>query len=141
MRSKGRCAPRQPCSRLLSMRKMRRRWHSMSIMAFARLLAAQRVFIYLSRLRCNSSKARTVGYFSKLICARLAPGAAIILQDRAASAARHLDAERGADLGLLGGVAMAAGDQRIGDAVFLERLADRERALGARHRTTRRDQV
>src|SRR5215510_3108213 len=68
-------------------------------------------------------------------------GRAMMPQNLAALAARYLNAERRADLGLLGGGAMAASDQRIGDAVFLERLADRERAFGARHRAAGRDQI
>ena len=51
----------------------------------------------------------------------------------AASAARHFHAERRADLGLLGGGAMAARNQRVLDVVLLERLADRERAFAGRH--------
>jgi molybdopterin-binding protein len=45
---------------------------------------------------------------------------------------RHLDAERRADLGLLGGGAMAAGNQRVLDVILLERLPDRKRAFAAR---------
>src|SRR5262245_66594391 len=57
------------------------------------------------------------------------------------SAAGHFGPERRTDLRLLGGGAVAAGDGGAGDAVLLQRLADRERAGGALDRPARRQDV
>src|SRR5262245_66356167 len=59
----------------------------------------------------------------------------------APSAAGHFGPERRTNVRLLGGGAVAAGDGRAGDAVFLRRLADRERAGITVDLPTRRQDV
>src|SRR5882757_4819647 len=59
----------------------------------------------------------------------------------AASAACQIHSERRSDLGLLDGRAVAAGDGRAGDGVFLQRRADGERAGVALDRPARRQDI